>query len=287
MPETPVKLMRQSTIGDGHICLGRLAHRHHWNPDVHVTTEEALTGTVAHAIVEAQAWLQKDGRAYDPYEVAMAAAIAEIEANERVMWRSEKDGSTGDVDVVVNRAMDMADYYITKHWFADPEIMTIVGIELRFELPWIPGWNASGTVDLLTMDSAGWLYVVDYKFPRVKKRPGWERARNSPQMAWYFQWVHLWWAEAYPDDWEAHGPRPMKGIYDVTSWGTGLDFRQFEATVTPYERTWVLEQGKNMAALIDQGPDGLYILNPTHHLCDHKWCDFHRECPGGEALNNQ
>ncbi|NNM31690.1 MAG: hypothetical protein HKO53_01405 [Gemmatimonadetes bacterium] len=283
--ETPVQLMRQSVIGDGNVCHARLGHGFHWNPDESTLTEENLTGTCMHAILEAQALLQRDGAAYQGWDVAMATAIHELESCTRMKWRTEKDGTTGDIDTVVDRAVDMAEFYIEKHWLWDPAEFTIIGVELRFQEPWLDGWDASGTVDVLAMDQAGWLYVGDYKGPRNKKRAGWEKPANSPQMAWYFHWVRKWWQRHFPDDFAAHGPRPMKGIYEVISWGTELAHRRYEATVSPVEHDFVMRQAERFRQLVEQGPEGLFIPNTTS-LCDHRWCDYWYVCEAGEALHN-
>lgn len=281
------RLMRQSVIGDGQTCHARLGHKFHWNPDIYVATEEAITGTAFHAICEAQAYKQRDGKDYNPEQVAMSAVMAEVNQADQVHWRTEKDGTVGDVDIIVARAQEMAEFYITKHWYADPEKFTIVAIEQRFELPWIDGWDASGTVDLVLMDQSGWLYILDYKGPRTKKRAGWERTRNNVQMAWYFQWIAQWFAKEYPEDFAEFGARPMKGIYEVISWGTGLAHRTYETSVSPTEMAYVLGLAEQYAQLVDQGPVGLYITNSTTHLCHYKWCDFWTVCDAGEKLNTQ
>lgn len=286
-----IRKMRQSTIGNGDICHMRLGHQFHWNPEVTTSTEEAVTGTVAHALMEAYAHhVRDDPQRPMPWDagtrekIAFTSAQAELEtATHGFHWRD--DNEHADLDVIVERALDLAEYYVDNHcWWADTH--QVLAIEWNFEIPWRPGWVASGTCDLLLMDANGWLVLMDYKFPRNKKRPGWERVRNTPQMAWYKHWLTHWWTEQYPDD-NGGDMRPMRLVYEVTSWGTGLDYRQFQPHVTAYEEQFVLRQAHRYADLIEQGPDAAYIPSTNHHLCDHRWCDYYLVCEAGERLNNQ
>lgn len=286
-----MKRMRQSLISNGDTCHARLGEEFYWHPEEETLTEESLTGTAFHAVLEAQALLQRDNTSYDASKVAMGAILAEVDKSTRIAWRREKDGEEGDVDTVLERALRMAEYYIEGYWYAKPDKFQIVGVELFFELPFVvngvmvAGWTVSGTVDLLCMDENGWLHNVDYKGPRTKKRPGWENVRNTPQMAWYFEHVEQWWQMTYPGDFARYGPRGMKGIFEVVSWGTELAHRQFQVNPTRKERDYVMKLGQDYARLIDQGPAGLFITSTDSHLCHHKWCDYWYVCPAGEALN--
>lgn len=284
-----VKLMRQSTIGAGIICHERLRQRFWFNPDRVIVTEEALSGTVFHAICEAHAYWQRDGIDYDSFEIGYKASNAEVDKADKVHWREEKDGTIGDIDRATERGIAGAEWYIKNHWFADPSTYTIVGIEQSFTLPWIDGWEAHGTTDLVLMDANGWLTIVDYKFPRTAKRPGWERARNNPQMAWYFRWFPEWWRRTYPEDYAREGDRPIRGRYEVVAWGArnGIRHDTFPAFVSAVEMAHVMDMAERYAKLIDQGPIGHWIPSTDSHLCHHKWCDFWDVCPSGEELNNQ
>ncbi len=282
LAETPVQLMRQSIIGDGDTCHMRLGHQFHWYPQMRTGTQELITGTAFHAILEAEANKHFHGIGYDASTVAMKALVEGIEeATTGFAWR---DGEEGTIEFAHKTALAMAELYIQNHcwWKEDHQLL---GIEWNFDLPWINGWRAGGTLDLLLMDSNGWIVMVDYKGPRLKRKAGWERVRNTPQMAWYKHWLTEWWRQIYPLD-NGGEMRPIRHIYDVVSWGTEISYRQFQPLVSEYEEAWVLQMAERYARLVDQGPNGLFIPNTNTHLCHHKWCDYFAVCEAGERLNN-
>jgi hypothetical protein len=285
MTETPVKLMRQSTIGSGDVCDLRLGHEFWFHPEVRKGSQERAMGTAYHAILEAEATMVMTGETYDREEVALRAFQAELaDAPSGFIWR---DDETGNLETALEITLAGAENYIDEHFeWADTTKYQILAVEQAFTFPWINGWDAHGTADLIVMGlEDGWIRIADHKFSRLKWRKGRENARQTPQPSWYLKWIKHHW-QTNSDD-----PHRMERQFlfkmDVSTWGTGLDFRRYSPSPTPYEMEMTETRAKLYARMVDQGPEGIYTPNTHVHLCDHRWCDHWDVCDYGERFNDQ
>lgn len=271
MTETSVKLMRQSTIGSGDICLQRLDY------DIrrprNVGSEARAKGTAFHAGVE---HIYRTGDINLPVMKALASEALATEVG------LSKDGFFWKTDFGTCEGMlhKMLDHYVEKENYWDLSKFTVVAVEWRFDQPWIPGWHRSGTVDLIMVGPDGWIYIVDHKTGGSKWREGKEKARQTPQPIWYTEAVLQWWHDTYGED------RPSTFYFDITyqSMKTGkVGFDRRVATWSQHQQEMVHHKAEGYARLVDAG--GPFFPNQQHYLCHHEYCDHWSICPYGEEFN--
>jgi hypothetical protein len=277
MTTTPVRIMRQSTLGSGLTCHRRLYYELVYDgPRERTTSESRIEGTGYHSGLEMYYKQGGDISAADMLDVivrSMSAAL-QTEGADRVVW------DTSFEEAVERNQMRVADYLDNKRGW-DHSGHQVLGVEVQFRFPWIPGWDATGTIDLVLIGPDGWLRFVDHKTAGNKWREGKEHARQTVQGPWYDHWGKRWFVENIDPT-----PRPSEFYYDVASVTKARRVQHFErrfASYSPSQLAELMANARDLATLVDQG--GPFLPNRDTNLCSHLYCDHWYICPSGEAFN--
>lgn len=277
MTETPVRLMRQSTIGNGLLCHRRLYYDMvSPEPKKQVTSESRIEGTGFHSGLELYYRQLGEVTSAEMFDAALASMerVRDGEGADGVVWVTSFE------EAVERNQLRIADYLDNKRGW-DLTTHTVIGVEVTFRFPWIRGWDASGTIDLVLVGPDGWIRFVDHKTAANKWKEGKEHARSSPQGVWYDHWGKRWFAENIDPT-----PRPSEFYYDVSSCTHARRVQHFErrfASYSPAQAAELFDNAFALTRLVEQ--DGPWLPNRDTHLCSHLYCDHWYVCPSGEAFN--
>jgi len=263
------KRVRQSTLGAFDICLRR--GQYELTTSVPRTNSEAsVVGTAYHAGLEAYYTIRKENGFYQPTEGPLMKAILDVahEAYVREAMLIPDTGWDTDWNRAWDKVVDMLDHYFRakRYW---PEEYLVIGVEHQFTIPWINGWDAHGTIDLVLLgpDGPEDHILVDHKTAGKRWPQGKESPRKNNQPPFYC------WA------WGQLTGVPPRFVFDVMSYN--LTFERREATPTSNQIELVLSKAKQVTALLDSGLE--LPANPGSMLCSEKWCRFWDHCPHGAA----
>jgi hypothetical protein len=282
MTSTPVQILRQSTIGAADTCLKRLEFIYSPEPIPKKGSVNRGIGTGYHAGLahSYQARMLGDtwttqSFAREVVEVAVNTFDADHDENEVYDWRYQvkayrTDELVFDRNMAVTKISEALARYFSEslYW---PEPFQVIAVELSFDQAWIPGWNRSGTIDLVLWDGARYI-LVDHKTSKKK----WAKNKGMPsnaQAAWY---IHAWQQHAGLDELTSTFYYDVMGLNDET-------FTRRHAPRTQNQIDLTLSRGADIARLIEQG--GPFPPNVESFLCSEAYCDFWTVCPYGSGLS--
>lgn len=274
-----IRGMRQSTLGAADTCLKRLDFI--FDPDipkkgsVNRGIGTGYHGGLAHSYMKrlaGEAW-NTQAAAKEIVEVAVDTFDADHDSVEVYDWRYQVQAyRTDEVVFTRNDAITKIREALARYFSQDlywPETFQVIAVELSFDQAWIPGWNRSGTIDLVLWDGARYI-LVDHKTAKKK----WAKNKgmpSNPQAAWYIQ------------AWREHsGTQDATFYYDVM----GLNDESFTRRHAPRSDKQIdltLSRAAEITRLIDQG--GPFPPNVDSFLCSEAYCDFWHRCPYGSTLS--
>lgn len=271
--------MRQSTINEADICGYRTKLRLE-NPDQPRKTSVARAiGTGAHAGLAA-GYLSIMRGEEPSLEAMVEEGVHDLEAelflhSDVVDWRWQVATSRAAEEVYtfddcVEKVTDALTRYVAQDlWWPRPRYQ-VVGVEQPFNMSWIDGWDRTGTMDLVVLDSeTGWYHIVDHKFTKRKWPAAKATAKASVQAAWYIDAARL-----------LYGTRHVTFNYDVFSFGG--DFQRIDAGRSDEQIVVTMKRAELLADLIEKG--GPYQPNVQSFLCSEAYCDYWGICPFGAVL---
>lgn len=273
-------LMRQSLIGTADTCLARIPYS--LNPDLPRRGSILRSmGTAGHASL-AEAYSQRMQGVTDPsdwdfekiYAVGKDELLEDISHSDSFDWRYQPATARAkeevlDPDQAWERVEHTLNRYFDNSYYWPFEGFEIVGVETPFLLDWKPGWDQSGTVDMIVRDlGTGWLTIVDHKFSKKK----WNRNKggaDNAQGAWYIAAIQRLYETPY-----------VTFCYDINTFDGTFERRPAHRTQDQIDAT--LKRAELVAQLIDQ--DGPYPPNTGSFLCSKAYCDWWDMCPYGKTL---
>jgi len=265
--------MRQSTIGSFSICPNRVKYSRD-NPGHYGGSDATVIGTAYHAGLETFYYAYIIGES-QPSQETMYAAICDTVDKEMlkiggVSMLSWNKFST--VDELKDQACALLDARMQHPLFQagwEP-----VAIELTFRLPWIQGWAATGTVDLVLWNAVEGRYrIVDHKTAGRM----WQKNKHlkSPQPHWYSMMIQ----SALEAAGFVHPPVEMD--FEIITYGGKFETR----TVTPTAHTMDVWNNKARIAALAIESDGPWYENTDSNLCSPMYCDAWEACPSGQTYH--
>lgn len=258
----PERLMRQSTIGNADKCLKQLEYS--LDPSIPYGTGEArVVGTAYHAGLEAYYRARMEGELLPAIEVHKAASNAFwTEAPSVPRWDTSSEEAALKIRPMIDQYLEVGVW---------PYDYKVIGIEVPFTEPWLNGWKAHGTIDLVVQTPEGFIVLDDHK---TAKKP-WNRtkdnARHNNQGSWYTYW---WWVTS--------------GQMPNFCWSIMTYAGQFErryATRNRSEILAVIKKAEQIARLVDATGGVDLPPNTDGWWCSEKFCDFWDLCPYGSAMD--
>lgn len=252
-PVNTDRLMRQSLINSSDICLKRTGYQSEglWAP-----SEPALVGTAYHAGLEAFF------NGEEQFESVVKAFA--------VLTQADQDGFEWETSLqdAIDRVANMLQAYWPNAWH---DTIEVIGTELSFTEPWINGWQAHGTVDLLFRnDYDGRLVIDDHKTAKRKWPANKHDIRHSVQSAWYCYWI-----------WQQYAEMPSF-VYSIMTYAGFFERRWVNPTME--QMLTVVKKAENLAYLLDNVPVSHLPTNTTTPLCSEKYCPAWEACPCGAEL---
>lgn len=274
-----LKVWRQSTQGSAEICLRRA--RYGMEPGRPYKAGEArAAGTGYHAGVEVffDGCLARDGLIVPPDDATFLKMI--LRASEvflEEVARHEKDNGPGTFpwetspEATQARITKMLEAWRAQEAWPDPTLYRVTGVEQEWWAPFMDGWAAKGTVDLVLENLAtGATEFEDHKtagkkWPKTKGSP-----RQSPQPGTY-AWA--WW--------RLTGELPAKFHYGVMTYSGVFERRTFDITAETVQRT--IDKALQYIPLVELPLEAL-PGNTSSNLCSERYCDEWNICPYGAAF---
>lgn len=262
--------MRQSTIGSFAICPTRVHYKQVF-PDSYGGSDSTIIGTAYHAGMEHVLFAEMIGedrpKQEDVYVIVADAVDDEVMkcgGIELVSWSKMKS-----VDQLKDMACRLYDFRMSHELI--PAGYHIVGIETTFRMPWVLGWAATGTIDLLLWNERQGYRIVDHK----SAGRAWDTSKHvkTPQPHWYAKWVRA----ALETIGHDSGPIPMD--FEVMTYAGKYERR----TITATEFTEDLWNDKALIAAQSMTNDGPWFQNIDNNLCSATYCDAWDWCPSGQA----
>lgn len=265
------RTIRQSTLGDFDICQLRAQYKvAGWVP--RGGSEASVCGTAYHAGLELYYAERAAGGPQNPTSDDIARYLvdahrtldAEVAGIEGFVWDTSADEAHHCVEVMVRAYFK--DYY---QW---PDTFEILAVEHSFHHQFLPGWDATGTVDLvMRRTSDNFLVTDDHKTAGKMWSQSKADPRQNNQSAWYAIWVQ----EDFP------------GFDGFDAWFSvmrrdGAKFQRFQSPVDRRHMEAVSAKAESAARLLDSGLE--LPPNQSSALCSEKYCDAWTLCPFGAAL---
>ena len=273
----PLKLMRQSIIGQWSVCPERVnLDRHHgggWS-------EPRIVGTGYHAGLaqlyehqHADPFPDHDAIALAIEEAFMAEVALAKEAGCVVTW--DKFGS---MSMALQGAQLMAKYYVQSHRLPS-EHFDVIGVEVPFWYPIGDEWVAHGTIDLVLEDKRdGTHWLRDHKTAGRPWKKGKESARANVQPGWYLAFWPMLWSLV------TGGEAPItRFAFDVMTYDLKFETRIADRNRAQMQR--VFDVATQVAVALDDEAH-IFVKNTDHYLCDERWCDHWNRCSFGAGFNN-
>jgi hypothetical protein len=256
------RMMRQSTMGDWDLCQRKVQYS--LDPSVPYGTGEArVVGTAYHAGLEAYYSALKEGELVGMDAILQRAELTFWqEADAVTTWDTSADDAWERVPAMLAAYMDDG---VWSHSYR------VVGTEVAFNEPWIPGWIAHGTIDLVLQAPDGTIVLDDHKTSGKGWRKGKESARNNNQASWYSYWY-----------WVQHGVMPQF-CWSIMRYDGTFERRWSERNQA--EILLVVEKARQIARVIDLTGGEDLPPNTSGWWCSSKFCDFWNRCPFGAAMD--
>ena len=257
-----VRVLRQSTLGSGDICLQRMGYD--VDPDVQKGNGEArIVGTAYHAGLQAFYDARIDGEVL-PYGAVSAAAQKvfsdEVDRFPNAVWAT-------DIAQARLRVDSMLEAYLGPDGGVWPAEYEVVGTEQEWFLPLCPGWVIKGSIDLVLLGPNG-VVLDDHK---TAGKP-WQKTKHDPRK--HVQPPTYWWAW-----WTLFGKPPAAFTYSIMTYAGKFERRWL--VVSEAQIAALLRKAVAMTSVLDSVPLNNLPTNPSSNLCSELYCDYWHRCPAG------